>query len=85
MKKLIIKPALLSILGLLACSVSTASAQETQTAKPVSAAVLKKYDLNKDGKLDEAEHTSLLTDKKAAAAKKAKIKADAAMKPDTVK
>ena len=84
MKKLI-TPALLGILALLACSVSTVSAQETKTEKPVSAAVLKKYDLNKDGKLDEAERTAHLSDKKAAAAKKTKHKADADMKPDTVK
>lgn len=84
MKKLI-RPTLLGSLALLAFSVSTASAQDAQTEKPVSAAVLKKYDLNKDGKLDEAERTSLLADKKAAAAKKAKHKADADMKPDTVK
>jgi hypothetical protein len=84
MKKLI-TPALLGILSILAYSVSTASAQETQPEKPVSAAALKKYDLNKDGKLDEAERTTLQADKKAAAAKKAKHKADADMKPDTVK
>ncbi|MCS6242442.1 MAG: hypothetical protein H2172_01075 [Opitutus sp.] len=84
MKKLI-TPALLGSLALLAFSVSTASAQDAQTEKPVSAAVLKKYDINKDGKLDEAERTSLLAEKKAAAAKKAKTKADADMKPDTVK
>jgi hypothetical protein len=84
MKKLI-TPALLGTLTLLAYSVSTAPAQEKSTEKPVSATVLKKYDLNKDGKLDEAEQNALLTDKKAAAAKKAKSKADAAMKPDTVK
>jgi len=81
----LIRPALLGSLALLAFSVSTASAQDAQTEKPVSAAVLKKYDLNKDGKLDEAERTSFLADKKAAAAKKAKHKADADMKPDTVK
>ena len=84
MKKLI-TPALLGILSILAYSVSTASAQETQPEKPVSAAALKKYDLNKDGKLDEAERTTLQADKKAAAAKKAQHKADADMKPDTVK
>jgi hypothetical protein len=71
MKKLI-TPALLGLLTLLSCSVSTASAQDAQTEKPVSAAVLKKYDLNKDGKLDEAERTAFQADKKAAAAKKAK-------------
>jgi len=84
MKKLI-TPALLGLLPLLSCSVSTASAQDVPTEKPVSAAVLKKYDLNKDGKLDETERTAFQADKKAAAAKKAKHKADADMKPDTVK
>jgi hypothetical protein len=84
MKKLI-TPTLLGILALLAYSPSTASAEETKTEKPVSATVLKKYDLNKDGKLDEAEQTTLLADKKAAAAKKAKSKADAEMKAEAVK
>ena len=84
MKKLI-TPTLLGISAFLACSVPTVSAEEIKTEKPVSAAVLKKYDLNKDGKLDEAEHSSLLADKKAAAAKKNKSKAYAEMKPATVK
>lgn len=78
-------PALLGILTLLLCSASIASAEEPKTEKPPSASVLKKYDINKDGKLDETEQAAVFADKKAAAAKKAKGKANAAMKADTVK
>jgi hypothetical protein len=83
MKKLI-TPALLGALALLASTVTAASAQEPAAEKPVTPAVLKKYDLNKDGKLDETERAAWVADKKAQAAKK-KHKADAEMKPETVK
>jgi hypothetical protein len=84
MKKLI-TPALLGALALLASTVTAASAQEPAAEKPVTPTVLKKYDLNKDGKLDETERAAWIADKKAQAAKKNKKKADAEMKPETVK
>ena len=84
MKKLI-TPALLGALALLASTVTAASAQEPAAEKPVTPAGLKKYDLNRDGKLDETERAAWIADKKAQAAKKNKNKADAEMKPETVK
>ena len=84
MKKLI-TPAALGALALLAYSVTTASAQETKAEKPVQPKVLKKYDLNKDGKLDETENTAWLADKKAASAKKTKSPAGDDLKPSSVK
>ena len=51
----------------LGCAVSSVSAAE----KAPSEKVLKKYDLNKDGKLDEAETAKWVADKKVAAEKKA--------------
>lgn len=50
----------------ISCAVSSASAGD----KAPSEKVLKKYDLNKDGKLDEAETAKWNADKKAAAEKK---------------
>jgi len=55
----------------ISCAVSSASAAD----KAPSEKVLKKYDLNKDGKLDETEMAKWHADQKAAADKK---KADTA-------
>ena len=59
------------------CAVSSVSAAD----KAPSEKVLKKYDLNKDGKLDEAETAKWHADQKAAAEKKAAEKKAAAETP----
>jgi hypothetical protein len=52
-------------------AVSTASAEEAaKQAKPIPPQVLKKYDVNHDGKLDETELAAWKADKKAAHEKK---------------
>jgi uncharacterized protein involved in copper resistance len=57
----------------LAFAVSSASAEPTtkeKKDKPIPEKVLKKYDLNKDGMLDDTEMAAWKADRKAAAEKK---------------
>ncbi len=52
------------------CAITVSRADETKAPKEkkVSAAVLKKYDLNKDGVLDETEKAAWLADKESKSA-----------------
>jgi hypothetical protein len=61
----------LLVLSSLVFAVSLSAAEDTSKAKPIPPEVLKKYDTNHDGKLDESELAVWKADKKAARAKKA--------------
>ncbi|MEY4489653.1 MAG: hypothetical protein RIQ79_2161 [Verrucomicrobiota bacterium] len=63
----------------------SAAAEDTSKAKPIPPEVLKKYDVNHDGKLDETELAAWKADKKAAAHEKKKHehKGEGDKKPET--
>lgn len=68
MKRIVLIAACLSLSWALHCSAADASTPDTKKEgaqeKPVPAAVLKKYDKNKDGKLDDQEKAAWKADQK---------------------
>jgi hypothetical protein len=70
MKRIVLIAACLSLSWALNCSAADATATTPETKKegakekPVPAAVLKKYDKNKDGKLDDQEKAAWKADQK---------------------
>ena len=59
-------------LSSLVFAISATAAEDTAKTKPIPPEVLKKYDVNHDGKLDETELAAWKADKKAAHSKKNK-------------